>query len=502
MVILEARNRFDGPRKTAVKTARIRCRDAVKAFAAVAGIRMPTALRRPGRVRIGSLVLRNLDWTMSATTTAAPVAFGEEIFEAFLSTRREAAWIQDRRRRAFATYLEKCDDALDPEEYKRIDLRTFQPGKCRIADAAHEAASLTTLMRDRAEFGGAVTHLDGHCLSAQLSQELQRQGVLFGDLSRLLESHRNTLEPYFLTQAVNPGKDRFSAWHAAYWTGGTVLYVPRNVELSVPLYSLIALRSPGAAEFSHTLVILEDGASATLLEETASADPQADGLHVGAVELIVGAGARLRYVQLQNWNGKVRHFAHQSGRVARDGMLQWTVGALGSRLSHIHQDVHLDGRGAEAQVNGVTFATDHQVLSYYTQQTHHQPETRSDLLYKEVCRDQSRVIWRGMIKVDAPAQKTDGYQRNDALMLSRDARIDAIPGLEIEADDVRCTHGATAGRVDDEQVFYAMCRGLSRYEAMHVIVEGFFAEVYDRIPVELVRETLSQAVERKLGIGD
>ncbi len=118
MVILEARNRFDGPRKTAVKTARIRCRDAVKAFAAVAGIRMPTALRRPGRVRIGSLVLRNLDWTMSATTTAAPVAFGEEIFEAFLSTRREAAWIQDRRRRAFATYLEKCDDALDPEEYK------------------------------------------------------------------------------------------------------------------------------------------------------------------------------------------------------------------------------------------------------------------------------------------------------------------------------------------------------------------------------------------------
>jgi Fe-S cluster assembly protein SufD len=163
--------------------------------------------------------------------------------------------------------------------------------------------------------------------------------------------------------------------------------------------------------------------------------------------------------------------------------------------------VHLDGRGASAEVNGVTFATGRQLLSFYTQQTHHQPDTRSDLLYKEVCRDESRVIWRGMIKVDNEAQKTDGYQRNDALMLSRDARVDAIPGLEIEADDVRCTHGATAGRVDDEQVFYAMCRGLSRYEAMHIIVEGFFAQVFDRIPIELVRETLSQAVEVKLGIG-
>jgi Fe-S cluster assembly protein SufD len=281
-----------------------------------------------------------------------------------------------------------------------------------------------------------------------------------------------------------------------------VLYVPRNVEIQAPLYSLIGLSADRAADFSHTLVVLEDGASATLLEETNSADPNAEGLHVGAVELIVGAGARLRYVQLQNWNAKVRHFARQVGRVERDGMLQWTVGALGARTAHIHQHVHLDGAGADAQVNGVTFAVDRQLLSFYTQQSHHAPHTHSDLLYKEVCRDSSRLVWRGMIRVDHAAQKTDGYQRNDVLMLSADARADAIPGLEIEADDVRCTHGATAGRVDDEQVFYCMCRGLSRYEAMNLIVEGFFAEVYDRIPVELVRETLSQAVGRKLGIGD
>lgn len=439
---------------------------------------------------------------MSATQTA-PAPFNQAAFAEFCGRRNEPDWLQSLRQEAFEIYQALQQQPLDPEEFKRIDLRTFRPEQYHLpATAAEAPSSLATLMQDRGEFGGAVVHVDGRSVSSSLNEELAAKGVLFGSLSELLPQHRQTLEPYFLTRAVDPGTDRFAAWHAAFWTGGTVLYVPRNVEVDVPLYSLIALAEQNAADFSHTLVILEDGSSATLLEETTSASPDLDGLHVGAVELIVGQGARLRYVQLQNWGPKVRHIAHQSGRVARDAMLQWTVGALGAKLAHIHQDVHLDGRGADAQVNGVTFATERQLLSYYTQQTHHQPDTHSDLLYKEVCRDRSRVIWRGMIKVDPDAQQTDGYQRNDALMLSRDARADAIPGLEIEADDVRCTHGATAGRVDEEQLFYAMCRGLSEYEAMHMIVEGFFAEVYDRIPVELVRETLSQAVERKLGIGE
>jgi Fe-S cluster assembly protein SufD len=440
------------------------------------------------------------------TVSMAPArSFSRDGFDEFVARRGEADWIREARAAAFEEYLAQSAQPLDPEEYKRLDLRTFRPERYNVrgdeAPITATAQGFSTLMRGRGEFGGSVVHEDGRCLASQLSDKLAQRGVLFGNLAALLDEHRSRLEPHFLKSGISSAANRFAAWHAAYWTGGTVLYVPRNVEVDVPLYSLIGLHGDGAADFSHTLVILEEGASATLLEETSSADPAAEGLHVGAIELIVGAGARLRYVQLQNWNDKVRHFAHQSGRVARDAQLQWTVGALGSRMAHIHQDVHLDGRGANAEVNGVTFATDRQLLSYYTQQTHHQPDTHSDLLYKEVCRDRSRVIWRGMIKVDKAAQKTDGYQRNDALMLSADARVDAIPGLEIEADDVRCTHGATAGRVDDEQVLYAMCRGLSRYEAMHMIVEGFFAEVYDRIPVELVRETLSQAVERKLGIG-
>lgn len=437
-------------------------------------------------------------------TAAAPAFSTVEPagFEAFLRTRHEPEWATDFRRQALSHYMRKLSEPLDPEEFKRVDLRTFRPEMFGVRPPGERCGTLSTLLEHRADFAGFVSHVDGHRARQSLDESLARRGVLFGDLATLLAEHEDVLRPHFMSRAVRADADRFSAWHAAFWTGGTVLYVPKDVAVERPLHSLIALAQEGSADFSHTLVVLEEGASATLLEETASAEAEKPGLHVGAVELLLGPRARLRYVQLQNWNQRTYHFAHQAGRVAQNAALQWTVGGLGGRLAHIHQHVHLDGRGAEAQVNGVTFATDRQLLSYHTQQTHHALSTKSDLLYKQVLRDASRVVWRGMIRVEPEAQLTDGYQRCDALMLSDGCRNDAIPGLEIQADDVRCTHGATTGRVDREQLFYCMCRGLSEYEAMHMIVEGFFQIVYDRIPVEAVRDTLSQAVERKLGIGD
>lgn len=428
------------------------------------------------------------------------IGFSSEVFEQFLATRIEQTWITNARKAAFEQYQSLLQSELDPEEFKRVDLRVFNAGRFRPAAGAADSSSIATLLSDKTEFGGSIAHVNGQLTQSSFVDEIKAQGVLFGELTELLTSHRELLEPYFMTRAVRPDADRFSAWHAAFWTGGTLLYVPRNVEVSLPLHSLIAHTRDGVADFSHTLIILEDGARATLLEETTSATPDTQGLHVGCVELIVGRDANLRYVQLQNWNQKSWHFAHQAGIVGANSSLQWTVVGLGSRLSHIHQDINLEGRAATAEVNGVTFASDRQKISYYTQQHHKQQGTHSDLLYKEVLRDQSRVIWRGMIKVDPAAQQTDGYQRSDALMLSDDARCDSIPGLEIEADDVRCTHGATTGRVDRDQIFYCMSRGMSRKEAMHMIVEGFFQSVYDRIPVEIVRETLSRTVQGKLGI--
>jgi Fe-S cluster assembly protein SufD len=436
----------------------------------------------------------------SATIDIRRTGFDSATFEAFLKTRQEPVWISNARRAAFEIYEGLLQQEPDAEEFKRVDLRVFNAGRFRPVAPETDASEIATLLTEKTEYSGHIAHVNGHVTHSDMSEELNAQGVLFGDLPTLLVEHRELLEPYFMKQAVRPDADRFSAWHAAFWTGGTLLFVPRNTEVALPLHSLIGHSREGVAEFGHTLIILEDGAKATLLEETASASPDIAGLHVGCVELIVGKDANLRYVQLQNWNQKSWHFAHQAGIVENNGSLQWTVVGLGSKLAHIHQDINLNGRAAKAEVNGVTFASNRQKISYYTQQHHRQQGTHSDLLYKQVLRDEARVIWRGMIKVDPAAQQTDGYQRSDALMLSDDVRCDSIPGLEIEADDVRCTHGATTGRVDEEQILYCMSRGIRRTEAMHMIVEGFFQKVYDRIPVYVVRETLSRTVQSKLGI--
>lgn len=437
---------------------------------------------------------------MTTTINTSRIGYDADTFEQFLATRNEAAWITEARRAAFETYTDLLIAELDPEEFKRVDLRVFNAGKFRPTAEPADTTQISTLLADETEYGGSIGHVNGQTTHASIREDIAAKGVLFGDLQTLLMQHRELLEPYFMKQAVKPNADRFSAWHAAFWTSGTLLYVPKGVDVELPLHSLIAHSQDGVADFGHTLVIVEDEARATLLEETTSANDTLSGLHVGCVELIVGRYANLRYVQLQNWNQKSWHFAHQAGNVDSEGSLQWTVVGLGSRLSHIHQDINLTGRSATAEVNGVTFASDRQKISYYTQQHHKAQGTHSDLLYKEVLRDESRVIWRGMIKVDEAAQQTDGYQRSDALMLSAAARCDSIPGLEIEADDVRCTHGATTGRVDEEQIFYAQSRGIMENEAMHMIVEGFFQQVYDRIPIEVVRETLSRTVQKKLGI--
>ncbi len=221
-------------------------------------------------------------------------------------------------------------------------------------------------------------------------------------------------------------------------------------------------------------------------------------MHIGATELIQRPGSHLRYVNLQEWGHKTYHFAHQKAQVGRDATLQWTIAAMGSMLAKVNQSVDLIGPGADCQVNGVMFTEGRQHLAYHTLQHHRAPNCHSDFLYKAAQQDKSRTVWRGMIKVDKDAQKTDGYQRNDNLILSHSARADSIPGLEIEADDVRCTHGSTTAQVDEEQIFYARCRGFTRKEATRMIVIGFFQQIFDRITIESVRDALADAIARQV----
>ncbi|MGA2064867.1 MAG: Fe-S cluster assembly protein SufD [Thermoguttaceae bacterium] len=431
---------------------------------------------------------------MLQTTTS----FTQESFDAFLASRREPAWLGEARRSAWETFLELPLPDRRQEEWRRTDIRALrlaQFGPVLPGPAAGVAPP--ALLTEGVALAGRTVALDSRPCLADLDPALAARGVLFGSLDELVAGQSARIRPYLLARAVDPAYDKFAALHAACWSGGTLLVVPKGLALQQPLHILSAM-SPGGVDLGHCLIVLEEGAEATVLAETASTTPEADGFHCGAVEILLGRGARLRYVNLQDWGSGVWHFAHHKALVGPDAALQWTSGALGSRLAKVNQHVALTGPGAHAQVNGVMFTDGRQHLSYHTLQHHETPQGTSDLLYKGALQGHSRIVWRGMIKVDRDAQKTDGYQRNDNLILSDSARADSIPGLEIEADDVKCSHGATVGRVDDEQVFYAQARGLTRREAVRMIVAGFFQQVFDRITLPSVRYALGEVIGRRI----
>jgi Fe-S cluster assembly protein SufD len=430
------------------------------------------------------------------TTTATTTAFDALGFEDFLLRRVEPRWLTDLRREAWQ-HAEQMDwPAKRHEEWIRTDIRQFNLAKFSVPDGQRRDCDAVMQLTAGVELCGHVKSIDSSVVEESLDPELAARGVICGSLDRLVVDNGDLIRR-FLFSAFDPDYDKFAAMHAAFCCGGQFIYVPRGVVLSKPLH-LGSLLNEGSTDLSHTLIVLDEGAEATVLHESASVNGKATGLHLGAVELIQRPGSHLRYVNLQEWGLKTFHFAHQKARVDRDATLQWTIAAMGSGLAKVNQTVELVGAGADCQVNGVMFSEGRQHLAYHTLQHHIAPNCHSDFLYKSAQQDHSRTVWRGMIKVDKAAQKTDGYQRNDNLVLSRKSRADSIPGLEIEADDVRCTHGSTTSKVDEEQIFYARCRGFTQKEATRMIVTGFFQQIFDRITIESVRDALGASIARQV----
>lgn len=451
---------------------------------------------------------------MNTATPTELVGISTASFEQFLALRNEPDWVIAHRKAAWQAYEEMDWPSRRDEQWMRSDLRGFRAEKYPIpcshtsdaqsGDSASSSSSVESLqaagisewLAEGVQPAGVLKTLDGKTIHSSLEAEYAAKGVVFCDLSQACRDHSQLVEKY-LHRLVSPQTDRFAALHAAIWSGGQFLYVPRGVVVDKP-FRVAAGLTDGATDSGHTLIVIEEGAEATFLYESNSAASTCGGLHCGAVEVVVRPGANLRYVNLQDWGRKVWHFAHQRAVVQRDANLQWTVAALGSRFAQVSQEVALAGEGATSQVNGVMFTQEKQQLTYNTLQHHKAKNCRSDFLYKAALQDQSRTVWRGMIKVDAEAQRTDGYQRNDNLLLSDHARADSIPGLEIEADDVRCTHGSTSGKVDEELIFYCQSRGFTRKEAARLIVTGFFQQIFDRITIESVREALGQSIARQV----
>jgi Fe-S cluster assembly protein SufD len=289
--------------------------------------------------------------------------------------------------------------------------------------------------------------------------------------------------------------EKFAAHNAAMWKHGLLVVVPKGVVLEKPLYVRIAVTGQ---TFWRLVVVAEEGAHASLIEEYASPDAGTEAYSNAVTELFVEPAGKLEYVSLQNLARETWHFASHHARVGRDAELDWVTGGFGSKKGKTRIQNDLNGRGATSRVTGAYFADGTQHLDYDTFQEHIAPDCTSDFAFKGALRDEATAVWRGMIRVEPNAQKTNAYQECRNLMLSPTTHAVPIPGLEIMANDVRCTHGATVGRVDREQLFYLMTRGLSRPEAERLIVRGFFQDVLDRIELEPVREAVTAALEARI----
>jgi Fe-S cluster assembly protein SufD len=377
-------------------------------------------------------------------------------------------------------YAEIPLPATTDEHWRFTDLKGFDPDS--FVQNGRVAVSDTETMLELDTAGLAVVTESG----LEIAQV--PEGVTFEQLD---EGHPRLHE-------LVGHDEKFAAHNAALWQQGLLVHVPRGLVLERPLYVRVANSVDGGSLFFRLLVIAEPDSRFTLIEEYSSAAPEQKAYTNVVSELFVEQGAKLEYVSLQNLSRETWHFATHHARVERDAELDWVAGGFGSKKGKTWIQNDLAGQGATSRVTGAYFTDGDQHIDYDTFQLHQAPNTTSDFAFKGALRDTSTAVWRGMIRVEPAAQKTNAYQENRNLMLSPTTHAVPIPGLEILANDVRCTHGATVSRVDSDQLFYAMARGLTQADAERLILRGFFQDVLDRIELEPVREALGEALEARI----
>jgi len=435
-------------------------------------------------------------------TDAGDFTFTPEMIAALSSGWKGPRFIRDYRQRAWEAYKSLPMPTLKDEAWRRTDIHNLAMSKFILPGTGSKDRLppppkwlLKPLLNTRSD-NQVIIRPDQ--TMTKLDDSLSKQGVIFTDLKTAEKQYPDKLAN-IIGQIVKPDEGRFAALTAAMEMYGIFIYIPRGVQVEVPLHSVIWGPGAGRAFFSHLMVWLEPDSSLTYIHEAASPNGETEQtLHSGLVEIHISDNARLHFVELQSWGDNVWNFSHERARVGRDASLEWIFGALGSNLTKNFSEIDLIGEGAVGKMSGFYFTDGKQHLDHDTQQNHLAPHTTSDLLFKGALKDHSRSVWQGMIYVAPGAQKTDGYQANRNLVLSPNARADSIPGLEILADDVRCTHGATVGKIDPDSVFYLLSRGIPYAEAEHLIVEGFFDPIMQRIPFDGVRKRFQQAIVNKM----
>ena len=385
-------------------------------------------------------------------------------------------------------------ELLRPEQFKRLEQDDPGAALDKLPERAANALELSGTGS-----GGKLVHADGNRFSLELNNEARRQGVIFTDLETAVEEHEDLLRPRL--GGLVGTSDVFTASSLALHRGGTFLYVPEGVELSAPLQSLHWLTESGAFVQPRTVVVVERGAKVVFNDIYTSGSVERPSLVNPVTELYAAENSSVGWVTWQDWGEGVRHLSNVKARLEANAKLNTMLVTLGGDFSRTWKECELVGEGAESIMLGLYFAHRKQHFEHWTVQDHVAPHTFSDLLYKGALDDEARTVYYGTIKVRPEARATDAYQANRNLALSRRAKADTNPQLEIETNDVRCTHGATVGQVDEDHLYYLMSRGIARRDAERLLIFGFFNEVLARAEWSGMHDLLAGAILNKLEAG-
>jgi Fe-S cluster assembly protein SufD len=422
------------------------------------------------------------------------MSFTIEAVEELASLHGEPEWVRARRRDAFAAYERLPMPSRSDEEWRRTDIRGLDLSTFEAFERADGAAPADPIedtagvLRQRGSEPGVV----------ELDPDVAARGVLLMPLSRAVREHPDLVRPHLFSEA-RPDRDKLAALHGALFSGGTFLYVPDGVAVERPLVSQFWSSGGGAAVLPHTLIVAGPGSSFNYLDEFLSPDLDRPALTSGSAEVIAGDGANVGYLSLQRWGRHAWQFADQRVRAERDATVRLVAVGLGGRFAKNRIEATLAGPGASAELKALFFGSGQQFFDFHTLQEHRVGHTTSDLLFKGALRDEARSVYAGLIRIDPGASRSDAYQANRNLLLSKSARAHSIPMLEILNNDVRCTHGATVAPVDPEHLFYLESRGIPAPTAERMIVHGFFGEVLDRIPVQQARDLVEAELEARIG---
>jgi Fe-S cluster assembly protein SufD len=435
-----------------------------------------------------------------AGTAPAPVAdliggFTPEAFARHLAALKGApAWWLERKRSAYARFEALPMPSRTDEGWRFSNIAGVTLGGYSPADAAPAKGVPAVLALESA---ATLSFVNGRFAGGSgTPPDLAAKGVIVSTLSEAVAKHPELLREHFMAQPQKLGSAKFAALHEAFVQDGAFIHVPRGVEIGKPIVVVHSASGAGSAVFPHTLVIAEDNSRVTVVDYFAS-DDESRQFACGANDLYAGHGARIAYAAAQCWSPETLSLQFNSTIVRRDARVQSLNLHLGARQARHESLSQLQAPGGFSEMLAVTVASGAHEYDQRTLQIHQAPNTKSDLLYKNALLDKSRTIFSGLIIVDPDAQKTDAYQSNRNLMLSDDAESNSLPGLEIQANDVRCTHGATSSRIDPEQEFYLKSRGIPPEAANELLIFGFFEEVLNRLESEELHDALRNLIRTR-----